>query len=66
MSIEEEVKNDLQQLALTDWDKFVKLINLDISSLEVCKRRKKGQTLQQIANAMQMPRSTVQRKCDTC
>lgn len=66
MSIEEEVKNELQQLALTDWNKFLSITGIDVSSLEICKRRKKGQTLQQIANAMQMPRSSVQSRCKTC
>lgn len=66
MTIEEKVKNDLRTLALTDFDSFLKKVNVDLTTLVICERRKRDKSIRQIAAAMQMPASTVADKCKFC
>lgn len=66
MSVDEELNRELQLLAATDWQKFLATTGLDITTLKICKQRQRGKTLQQIANAMQMPKSTIRNKCKVC
>lgn len=65
MTIDEQIKREIQTMALTDWERFKELY-LDMSKLKICKQRKMGKTLQQIANTMSMPRSSVQTICKNC
>lgn len=66
MTIEEKVKEDLRILALTDFDAFLKKVNVDLTTLVICERRKRDKSIRQIAAAMQMPRSTVHDLCQHC
>lgn len=66
MTIEEKVKNDLRLLALTDFDKFIAHIGLDLTTLVICERRRRDNSLRQIAIAMQMPVPSVQNHCRKC
>lgn len=64
-TIDEQVIDEIRELALTDTQKFIDTY-VDMDKLKICKRRKIGQTLQQIASAMGMPKSTIRNKCKTC
>lgn len=64
-TIDEQVIDEIRELALTDTQKFIDTY-VDLNKLKICKRRKMGQTLQQIASAMNMPKSTVKDKCKRC
>lgn len=66
MTIEEKVKEDLKLLALTDFDAFLKKTGVDITNLIICEKRRRNNSIRQIAQAMQMPRSTVHDICTTC
>jgi len=63
--LEQDIREEIRQLALTDVDKFIEMF-VDVEKLKICRQRKMGKTLQQIAISMQMPKSTVRDKCKTC
>lgn len=66
MTLDEEVKNELRQLALTNFDKFLEVTGVDLTTLKICKQHERGKSLQQIANLMQMPKTTISRRCKVC
>lgn len=64
-----DILKELQNLAVTDLNKFAKMLDMagaDLKQLRICKQREKGDTLQMIANLMQMPKSTVRNYCKVC
>lgn len=63
--LDDEIKEEIRQLALTDVNKLIELY-IDAEKLKICKQRKMGLSLQQIAIAMSMPRPTIQSICKTC
>ena len=63
--IEQDILAEIRELALNDPKHLIEKY-LDIGKFEACVRRKKGQTLQQIAIAMGMPRTTIADKCSVC
>lgn len=63
-TIDEQIEQELRELALTDVKKLLEYI--DVKKYKICRQRKMGKSLQQIANAMQMPRPSVQTICDKC
>ena len=63
--LEEQIKNEIQTLCLTDFERF-KEMYLDMNKLKICKQRKMGKTLQQIAQIMNMPKRTVANHCQEC
>lgn len=63
--IDDEIKQEIQTMCLTDFERFKELF-LDMNKLKICKQRKMGKTLQQIANLMKMPKTTIARHCEEC
>lgn len=64
MTPEEE---QLQQLALTDWTEFKKIVGLDaILNARVCILRKKKQSLNQIAIKLNITKHQVRTRCSKC
>lgn len=63
--LDKDVYDEIRELALTDTQKLIDLY-IDVDKLKICRQRKMGKTLQQIARAMQMPKSTVADKCKVC
>ena len=47
---EEKIREELLELAKKDMDEFLKLTGLDLNNFEICKRKKKGQSIRQIAS----------------
>ena len=66
MTIEQEVREELRTLALTDFDRFLRVVNVDLTTLEICKRRQKDKSIRQIAAAMRMNYGKVFRACQEC
>lgn len=66
MSTQDEVNMELQILAATDWNKFCDLTGFDATSYIICKHRKKGKSLQQIANMMGTTKRVVELACKKC
>jgi hypothetical protein len=65
--LDKSIIDEIRQIALTHPEKLMEYINFDkIKQDKICRQKQMGKTLQQIANAMQMPRSTVQDKCKVC
>lgn len=63
--LDDDILKEIRELALTDTQKLIDLY-IDKDKLKICRQRKMGKTLQQIAQAMQMPKSTVRDKCKVC
>lgn len=63
--LDEQILADIRLLALTDTQALIDKY-CDPIKLKICKQKEMGKTLQQIANAMQMPKSTVRDKCKVC
>jgi hypothetical protein len=61
---EAELEQRVKELALLDTKELMKYI--DPVKLQVCDKRKKGLSYGQIAQALKMPRSTVQDVCRVC
>lgn len=64
--LEQQIKDNLRNLALTNFDEFMQVVGIDMDTLKICHQRRKGKSLQQIANMMQMPKATIQYKCKVC
>lgn len=63
----EQGKEEARALALTNWDEFCRRLKPDLTKFYVCRLKSEGKSYQQIANRLEMPKSTVQsivRKCD--
>jgi hypothetical protein len=63
--LDDQIIEEIRMLALTDTQQLIDKY-IDINKLKICKQKKMGKTLQAIANAMEMPRSTVQSICKVC
>ena len=68
--LEQEILDEIRDLAINDPQKLIEKY-IDMEKLLVCKRRKMGQTLQQIAIAMSTPEYTPSKKkvwkiCQSC
>lgn len=68
--IEQDILAEIRELALNDPQTLITKY-LDIEKLQICKRRKMDQTLQQIAKAMSTPLKKISKKkvwtiCQTC
>lgn len=61
-----ELEKHLQELAVTDWNKFIELTGIDTVQVSICLQRKKGKSMRQIAQKTGMPVGTVQRRCKKC
>ena len=59
-------KNKALEMAINDFEKFCKFAGVNSNQLKVCIEREKGLTLQQIANKLRIPKSTVNDICDRC
>jgi len=60
-----ELDRKLQELALTNWQEFTKIIQLDREKLYICIQRSKGKTLRQIANELKVTKKKVEYTCNT-
>lgn len=57
----------LQNLALINWDVFVKLIGeKPITKAKICLLKNKGKSLNQIANKLGITKDQVEYRCKTC
>jgi hypothetical protein len=62
-----ELDQQLQEMAVTDWIKFVELIGLDsINKAKICLMKKQQRTLKYMAYRTKMPLSTVGLNCKRC
>lgn len=59
-------KSTALELAIDDFDKFCKYAGVNSTQLAVCIERSKGLSLQQVANKLNIPKSTVKDICDRC
>jgi len=67
MTLEETVKKQIKEAALTmSADDFVKKYNIDIDTLIICEKRRRENSIRQIAQAMQMNYGKVFRICQEC
>lgn len=64
--METHYKNKALELAIDDFEKFCKYAGVNSTQLKVCIERSKGLSLQQIANKLTIPKSTVKDICDRC
>ena len=64
--VRQDTKQYLQNLALTNWDEFVRKTRIDLETIQICRDKERGLTLQQIANAFSMPKGTVYSRCLQC
>lgn len=63
--LDEQIIEEIRTLALTNTQELIDKY-IDINKLKICKQKKMGKTLQQIATLMQMPKSTIRNKCKVC
>ena len=63
--LDQEIIDEIRNLAITNPKKLIDKY-LDMTKLQICKRRKMQQSFQQIANAMRMPKTTVYKICKKC
>lgn len=56
----------LRELALTDWEEFMRVSGVDRLQVTICIERKKKKSIRQIANKTGLPKSTVEYKCKKC
>lgn len=61
-----DVEKFLQELAVTDWNKFVQITGLDTLQVSICQQRKKGKSIRQIARKTGMPPASIQSRCKKC
>lgn len=61
-----DLKDQLQELALLDWDKFLKLTGVDVVQVVICNEKAKKKSLQQIANKVKLSKGAVQNRCKKC
>ncbi len=54
------------RMAITDFEKFVRMSGVNMNQLKVCIERERGLSLQQIANKLDIPKGTVKFICDRC
>lgn len=60
------LKNKALEMALDDFEQFCKFAGVDKIQLSVCIERQKKLSLQQIANKLKIPKSTVNDICRRC
>ncbi len=61
------IKQELLELANRDIDEFLKLTGLDLNNFEICKRKKNGQSIRQIAINTGLGRGKVEKTiCKVC
>jgi DNA-binding NarL/FixJ family response regulator len=60
------VEKELQELALSNWDEFVKITKLNTRQFEICKLKKKGLSLGQISQKMKISTVAVLKRCKVC
>ena len=53
-------------MAIADFEKFCKYAGVNSTQLKVCLERTKGLSFGQIAQKLNIPRSTVNNICDRC
>ncbi len=63
---ERKLNMALQELALTDFTNFCKMIGADKEQAYICMERSKGKSYQQISNITGIPKSTVRNKSNKC
>ncbi|MGN6438372.1 MAG: hypothetical protein ACTHMM_17650 [Agriterribacter sp.] len=62
-----ELDKDLQQLALVDWETFVRLVGEDaIISAKVCILRSRSKSINQIASRLSVTKNQVEYRCKKC
>lgn len=61
-----KIDRQLQELAVTDWEKFKSVTGLDLSTFAVCQMRKANKSYQQIATAMNTTKDVVRYACKKC
>lgn len=62
----ENIDRQLQEMALTQWEDFKKLLGIDPTNFIICKERKGGKSYNQIAIATKTHREKVRRVCKVC
>jgi len=66
MTAAEKMEKELRDLAVTDWEKFKLVTELDTSTYAICQLRKQGKSLQQVANTLSVSKKTVRVACAKC
>lgn len=66
MDLNPEIESFLKNLALTDWNKFMDVIGIDATQMTICVEKEKGKSWQQIANKVNLPKSTVRNRYKQC
>jgi len=61
-----DLDKQLQELAVLDFQKFCRITNIDKVQVFICLERKKGRSMQYIANKAKMAKSTVINRCKKC
>ncbi len=61
-----KLDEQLRQLALTDFEKFKRLTQIDMLQIFICEERAKGKTIRQIAQYAKVTRSVVETRCKKC
>ncbi len=61
------LEGELQSLAVENWPEFIRLIGDEaVTIAKVCTLKKKGKSIGQIANRLNIPKSTAHDKCKRC
>ena len=66
MALQKNYKDKALEMAIDDFEKFCNFAGVNSQQLSVCIEREKGLSLQQIANKLQIPKSTVDGICSRC
>ena len=62
-----KIEEELKELAKNDWPEFMRLTGLHVENFEICKRKKKGFSVRQIAAATRIEATKVHRTiCKVC